>query len=81
MCTSGFPLVHNSHLLADCGHRYHDLDCEEGGQQLRRAFAEHDADRANYRGRASAFLARLDPEYEDNVRIYTEAIDALMARA
>ena len=76
----GFPLVHNSHLLADCGWRYQDFDCEEGGQVLRRAFAEHDAGLANYRARAKDFLSRLDPEHEDNVRIYTEAIDALWAR-
>lgn len=76
----GFPLVHNSHLLANCGYRYHDFDCEEGGQQLRRAFAEHDANLANYRARANAFLARLDPAHEENVRIYTEAIGALLTR-
>lgn len=27
----GYPLIHNSHLLGECGYRYHDADCEEGG--------------------------------------------------
>ncbi|MDM0113022.1 DUF2827 domain-containing protein [Variovorax sp. J22R133] len=76
----GFPLIHNSHLLADCGYRYHGFDCEEGGQALLRAFAEHDANLPLYRERANAFLATLDPESEANVRTYTGAIEALYTR-
>jgi hypothetical protein len=76
----GFPLVHNSHLLGDCGWRYHGFDCEEGGAALLRAFAQHDAELPRYRERARAFLARLDPEHEDNVRLYTEAIESLLVR-
>ena len=77
----GYPLIHNSHLIEDCGYRYHGFDCEEGGAAIQRAFAEHDDNLASYRQRAGRFLARLDPESEDNVRIYTEAIDALYALA
>ena len=76
----GFPLVHNSHLLADCGYRYRGFDCEEGGAALRRAFAEHDAGLADYRTRARRFLATLDPQAEANVRTYTEALDAVCPR-
>ncbi|MGQ2995532.1 MULTISPECIES: DUF2827 domain-containing protein [Variovorax] len=75
----GYPLVHNSHLIGDCGYRYQGFDCEDGGRALRRAFAEHDADLPNYRERARALLERLDPEGEENVRIYTAAIEALYA--
>ncbi|MEJ8849049.1 DUF2827 domain-containing protein [Variovorax rhizosphaerae] len=76
----GFPLIHNSHLIGDCGYRYHDFDCEEGGLALRRAFAEHDANLPAYRAVARNFLARLDPEHEDNVRAYTEAIVGIFDR-
>jgi len=76
----GYPLVHNSHLIGDCGYRYHGFDCEEGGRALLRAFAEHDADLAAYRQRARNFLATLDPEAEPNVRAYTAAIEQLYER-
>lgn len=75
----GYPLIHNSHLIGDCGYRYHGFDCEEGGQALRQAFAEHDANLPAYRARAKAFLSTLDPESADNVQTYTAAIEQLYA--
>jgi hypothetical protein len=75
----GYPLIHNSHLIGDCGYRYHGFDCEEGGRALQRAFAEHDANLPAYREHARQLIARLDPESEENVRIYTAAIDNLYA--
>ncbi|MDR5737547.1 DUF2827 domain-containing protein [Caballeronia sp. LZ016] len=76
----GYPLVHNSHLIGDCGYRYHDFDCEEGGRALRRAFATHDENLDSYRATAKAFLHTLDPENEQNVRIYTQALEAVYTR-
>ena len=76
----GYPLIHNSHLIGDCGYRYHGFDCEEGGQALRRAFAEHDQNLAQYRAQAQQFLAALDPVAPVNVRTYTEAIEQLYTR-
>lgn len=73
----GYPLIHNSHLLGDCGYRYDGFDCEEGGRALQRAYAKHDADLDAYRRSAHAFLAQLDPVSEANVRIYTDAVAAL----
>ncbi len=67
-------------MLGGCGYRYHGFDCEEGGQALRRAFAEHDANLPAYRAQARQFLALLDPEHEANVRTYTGAIEALFNR-
>lgn len=73
----GYPLIHNSHLIGDCGYRYHDFDCEEGGQELADAYMMHDENLASYREKATAFLATLDPEAESNVRCYTEALKSL----
>jgi hypothetical protein len=73
----GYPLIHNSPLIGDCGYRYHDFDCEEGGRALQRAFSTHDENLDAYRETARAFLAGLDPESEDNVRAYGEALTAL----
>jgi hypothetical protein len=75
----GYPLIHNSHLIGDCGYRYHGFDCEEGGRALQQAFAEHDANLPAYRERARSFIATLDPESAENVRIYTAAIENLYA--
>jgi hypothetical protein len=73
----GYPLIHSSHLIGSCGYRYHGFDCEEGGRVLNQAFAEHDQNLASYRATANAFLRTLDPEYEENVRTYSEALAAL----
>lgn len=72
-----YPLVHNSHLIGDCGYRYHDFDCEEGALALQRAYMEHDANLDHYRRTAGEFLRGLAPENEANVRAYTEAIASL----
>lgn len=77
----GYPLIHNSPLIGDCGYRYHDFDCEEGGEVLQQAYAEHDANLDQYRRCAHAFLNGLNPESEGNVRMYTEAIAALFEEA
>jgi hypothetical protein len=47
----GYPLIHNSTFIDDCGYFYPGFDCEEGGLALMQAFAQHDADLANYRAR------------------------------
>jgi hypothetical protein len=69
-----YPLIHNSTLIEDCGYFYPGFDCEEGGLAAIQAFAQHDADLAAYRERARTFLRTLDPENENNVRAYNEAL-------
>ncbi|MEM5382911.1 DUF2827 domain-containing protein [Paraburkholderia phymatum] len=75
----GYPLIHNSHLIGDCGYRYDAFDCEEGGAALLHAFAAHDVNLGEYRRTARAFLQTLDPENEHNVRSYSEAIASLFS--
>lgn len=77
----GYPLIHNSHLIGGCGYRYIDFDCEGGGRALLRAFSGHDANLDSYRRTAKVFLHGLDPENEDNVRCYSEAINAIYTQA
>lgn len=73
----GYPLIHNSHLIGDCGYRYHDFDCEEGGGVLLHAFMQHDLNLEAYRRTANAFLHTLHPENPHNVKTYADAIDAV----
>ncbi|WP_428983382.1 DUF2827 family protein [Paraburkholderia diazotrophica] len=70
-------MIHNSHLIGECGYRYRNFDCEEGGRALQAAFAGHDANLDVYRRTARDFLRGLDPENEVNVRVYSDAIAAL----
>ena len=72
-----YPLIHNSHLIGDCGYRYHGFDCEEGGRALCEAFAAHDRNLASYRSQASDFLATLHPLAAANILAYTQAIEQL----
>lgn len=75
----GYPLIHNSHLIGNCGYRYHDFDCEEGGQALLHAYQVHDANLVAYRDQAKAFLSTLHPTHPHNVEVYTEAIRRLVS--
>lgn len=70
----GFPLIHNSDLIGACGYRYHDFDCQEGAVALRQAFLEHDLRLDDYRRTAREFLGMLDPESDENVQTYTQAL-------
>ncbi|WP_028605043.1 DUF2827 domain-containing protein [Ottowia thiooxydans] len=70
----GYPLIHNSHLIADCGWRYQGFDCEEGGRVLLEAIAGHDHNLQDYRRRADIFLRTLHPLHEANIHAYSEAI-------
>lgn len=73
----GFPLIHNSDLIGDCGYRYRDFDCEDGALALLQAFREHDLSLGDYRARARRFLAGLDPLAEANVSTYGAEIARL----
>ena len=75
----GFPLIHKSPLLGDCGYRYHDFDCEEAARALRQAYDRHDLELSHYRDNARAYIARLAPHYAGNVALYTEEIRRIVA--
>ncbi|MDE2355962.1 MAG: DUF2827 domain-containing protein [Alphaproteobacteria bacterium] len=73
----GYPLIHNSRYLGDCGYAYATFDPEAGGLALRQAFAQHDLALDDYRRRARAFLTTLDPVNPVNVEAYGRALTDL----
>lgn len=75
----GFPLIHNSRLIDDCGYYYRDFDPEDGGAALLQALREHDRNIETYRSNARHLLDRLDPLSSRNADAYGEAIAALFA--
>lgn len=77
----GYPLIHNSDMLGDCGYRYRDFDPEDGALALLQAISSHDRHLETYRRNSTAFLATLDPRAEANVQSYTTTIAAAVDRA
>ena len=76
----GFPLIHNSDYLDNCGYRYRSFDPEDAGLAILQALREHDRGLDDYRRRATSFLTRLDPENLANVAAYTQALTRIVAR-
>lgn len=70
----GYPLVHNSEFIKDCGYYYPGFDCEAGGRALLRAFAEHDLRNEDERRSTSALLRTLDVSNHANIETYTREL-------
>lgn len=75
----GYPLIHNSHLIGDCGYRYASFDPEDGAIAILQALRQHDAALDTYRARARDFLAGLDPENPANIAAYSQALRGAVA--
>lgn len=73
----GFPLIHNSDFLGDCGYRYNTFDCVDGGLSFLQAFREHDKNLAEYRKQADMFLAKMNPDAPEIIDAYTKNISDL----
>ncbi len=67
----GYPLVHNSEFIKDCGYYYPEFDCQAGGQALLQAFAEHDRQLEDYKCQSQRLLKTLDVRHSGNIEIYT----------
>ena len=76
----GFPLIHNSSLLGECGYSYRAFDPEDGALALLQAIAAHDRDIESYRRCAEAFLAGLDPCSERNIGVFSQVLCQLCDR-
>lgn len=77
----GYPLVHNSPYLAGCGYAYDGFDCEAAGLALLRARQQHDESLAEYKARAAAFVATVDPLHPQNVAAYGAALRLALGRS
>ncbi len=66
----GYPLIHNSPWLRDCGYYYPDFAAEEAAGALLDAFATHDERLQEYRAAVAALTARLAPASPDNIALH-----------
>ena len=71
----GYPLIHNSRFIQECGYFYPDFDNEAGADILKHAMQQHDENLPTYRAHANALLNKLDVSHELNVRAYTAALE------
>jgi hypothetical protein len=75
----GYPLIHNSPLMASVGYYYPNFDCEKGTMVLGHAKAQHDQQLRAYRLAAKNYLATLNPLEASNVAQFNQALLALFA--
>ncbi|HZG10192.1 MAG TPA: DUF2827 family protein [Allosphingosinicella sp.] len=66
----GYPLVHNSLWLRDCGYYYPDFAAEAAGGALLRAFKAHDEGLNDYRANVAVLVERLAPANPDNIALH-----------
>ena len=76
----GYPLIHNSPFVGDCGYFYPDFDCEKGGAAILDALKHHDENFSEYRRKATAYLETVSPHNPQNIEIYDQAIVALFEK-
>lgn len=70
----GFPLVHNSEFLGNCGYQYKTFNPQDGAMALLDAFTRHDQKLEDYKNNAKAFLETLNPENQNNIKRFENAI-------
>jgi hypothetical protein len=70
----GFPLIHNSDFLGDCGYRYNTFDCVDGGLSFLQAFREHDKNLDEYKKKANFLLSNMKPNSPKIVESYSKNI-------
>lgn len=73
----GYPLVHNSEFIKDCGYYYPHFDCQAGGAALLRAFMEHDRRLEDEKRSTAALLHSVDVANPANIEAYTRELLAL----
>lgn len=73
----GYPLIHNSPFVGECGYYYPDFDCEKGGAAILQALAQHDENFSEYQRKSRAYLQTVDPNHPENIEIYDRAIVSL----
>jgi hypothetical protein len=70
----GYPLIHNSPIIKDCGYFYPDFDNRAGGEALIRAYETHDAQLEEYKAKAAEFLKTLNISFPGNIEAYRQEL-------
>lgn len=70
----GYPLIHNSPILSDCGYYYSGFDAHDGALALVEAMQSHDRHLDAYQSRAAAFLDTLSPLSAQNITLFEAAL-------
>lgn len=76
-----YPLIHNSpwlHNLAGAGYYYPGFDAAEGGRQILRAVANHDAMLDDYEARSRRVFDAVDPCNASNMQGYAERLQKVL---
>lgn len=76
----GFPLVHNSPDLGDCGYRYPDHDLSKCVDAILRAHTAHDRGIESYRNTVSTYLERVNPFNSEVQEAFDRAVSSAIAR-
>jgi len=73
----GYPLVHNAHMIKDCGYYYNDNNIEEGSYMLKIALTEHDKNIDIYNLNSQMVLQKYSTDNKESIKIYDSLIDNL----
>ncbi len=75
----GWPLVHNSTDLEDCGYYYPEIDISKCTDAIMKAYTTHNHNANLYIEKAQKYLERVDPLNDSNKKIWTQLIDVSIA--
>lgn len=77
----GFPLVHNSDMLGECGYRYSGNDVTGAVRAIIESSNQHFKRLKEYRGRARKFLTTVDPRDPAVAAAFNELVIGCLADA
>jgi hypothetical protein len=76
----GYPLIHNSPDLDDCGYKYTDNNIKECVEQILHAVKHHDKHLETYKDTAKEYLKRVDPLNPTVQRTFDQMITASIVK-
>ena len=74
----GYPLVHNSPDLENCGYYFPEFDLTKCGEQILNAYNIHNDNLKDYNKKSMKYLKRVDPFNKNVCKIWKERIDELV---
>lgn len=75
-----YPLVHNAHIVKDCGYYYEGFNAQQGCEQLLHAIENHDNNIDEYEARSAKTLARYQYDNPDTLREYSRLLKDLIEK-